>query len=325
MYVSERSWRGPALFLASLLLIGVLAVPVCGSSTRARATARAIEAPPTKIKGLGINCHMELLPTSDLKAIGVKWVRLDRGNWKLDRAQIKERLDHYRDFGVLWILGKDDPVKEARMVADLGVADIEVLNEPKLNSVTVRDYAAIFAAVKDAVGNRTRLYGPSLSTWTAERFYLDSALREGIKPDVLSFHAYLQTSPSQIRDWIDQAKTYGLPVVVTEAGYPNYLGPTPYRARMTDSIADLFMKTKDAMGDTPWCWYDGPNPPGDYGTGLFDWDGAAYRKPNANYDAILRALRASRVSSRLNWRLWRNPWARYGAISMRSTPNWFGF
>jgi len=53
---------------------------------------------------------------------------------------------------------------------------------------------------------------------------------------------------------------------------------------MSDSLGRLFVKTRDALHGTPWCWYDGPNPAGDYDCGLFDV------KPNKNYQDVLKAI-----------------------------------
>jgi hypothetical protein len=292
MYVSEPTRRGPILVGLCLFLFTVFVVPVCGSGPR-YAPPRS-QAPATKIRGVGLNVHLEKLPIADVKALGVKWVRADLGDGPYDKRAMRSTAEHYLNngLGVLWILknGNHSPADEARELVNIGVVDIEVLNEPKLAGISPSQYARIFREVRDAVGTRARLYGPCLSTWSAEKYYLDACFQAGVRPDVLTFHGYLQNSPAQLTQWVEEAKRYGLPVVVSELGFPAYLGDYPYRARMSASLGDLFVRSKRAMGDTPWCWYDGPNPKENQGTGLFDWDGTGFRKPNAGYRDVINAL-----------------------------------
>jgi len=243
--------------------------------------------PPSRIVGIGINCHAEMLPVADLKAIGVSWVRLDEPGSNNTYDRIKPLVDYYRDFGQLWVLPQtvSDPAQVAETMVAAGATEIEVFNEPAFGKIPASDYVKAFQSVRKAVGSAARLYGPALCTWETYRYYLDECARLGFQPDVLTFHGYHQQTAEHLAEWVKEARSYGLPVVVSEVGFPNYLGPMAYRVKMTDSLGTLFVKTRDALKGTPWCWYDGPNPPGDYDCGLFD-EG----KPNENYRDVQAAI-----------------------------------
>lgn len=259
-----------------------------------RLTAPRLDLPASRIHGIGLNCHGERLPLDKIKAIGIEWVRLDLSKG-LPLDQIRSLKEYYRDFGQLWIDHQEthDAVGSARLLIEAGVTDIEVYNEPEQDHIPPASYAKTFQAVRQAVAGRARLYGPSVGTWTAAKYYVNESIDAGMRPDALSFHGYLPRSATELAEWVDDARKYGLPVVVSELGFPTYLGALPYRVSMKDSIGVLYRKTRDAMSGKPWCFYDGPNPEGDNDSGLFDWDGRAFTKPNHNYRDIVAALSKS--------------------------------
>jgi hypothetical protein len=220
-------------------------------------------------------------------------VRIDLGGRGLRPAAVKHIIDHYRDFGILWLLQRDnhDPVEEARLVASLGVTDIEVLNEPDYIPMRPNAYAALFRRVRDAVGTRVRLYGAATGKWVDSKRYLEAVLDEGARPDVISFHAYLERSEKteDMASWASEAKRYGLPVIVSEVGYPT---TNRYRERFDggSSYAGLFIRTKRALDSVPWCWYDGPNPADNGDAGMFDLRPGVGYVPNRNYYDTKAAL-----------------------------------
>jgi len=274
--------------MAFAIVAGALAViGAIGLHQHPKLTPRKASLPASRIVGIGINCHAEMLPVDDLKAIGISWVRLDEPGPDNTYDRIKPLVDHYREFGQLWCIPQTarDPAAVARTMLAAGITEIEVFNEPDFGGIPAKDYVKAFQSVRKAVGNSARLYGPELCTWETYRYYLDDCARLGFQPDVLTFHGYHQGTAPHLAQWVNEAKSYGLPVVVSEVGFPNYLGPMAYRIKMTESLGTLFVKTRDALKGTPWCWYDGPNPPGDYDCGLFD-DG----KPNRNYREVQAAI-----------------------------------
>ncbi len=271
---------------------------VCGMAL-ARKPQRLV-APPnslpaSRIVGTGLNCHGERLPISDLKAIGITWVRLDLPGSEYTSAKLKGLVAYYHDFGQLWILPKSvaDTRRTAKLMVQAGITEIEVFNEPELDRIPASSYVDSFRAVRDEVGASARLYGPCICTWL-QRSYLEDCVQHGLVPDAITFHGYHQQTPERLASWVGEAKSYGLPVVVSELGFPNYLGSMAYRVRMRDSIGALFVKTRDAMKDTPWCWYDGPNPVGDYDCGLFDGGSDTGYHPNKNYRDVRSAISRSR-------------------------------
>lgn len=276
--------------LAALCLI----TPVCGTSLfgQRSLTAPKLNLPASKIVGVGLNVHSEMLPIDKIKAIGIQWVRIDLGKG-LTMSQVKALVSHYRDFGQLWTDHQQvaDPVSSARMLLSAGITDIEVYNEPEQAHIAPAAYAKTFVDIRKAVDGRARLYGPSIGTWDQAKRYLHDCIDGGMKPDVLSFHGYIQNDSTQLAAWAANAKSYGIPVVISEIGYPDYLGAVPYRAKMHKNMGELFVETKNALRDTPWCYYDGPNPTGDGNTGLFDWkDHVGFAQPNQNYNDIVAAL-----------------------------------
>lgn len=241
---------------------------------------------------MGLNCHGERLPVEDIRALGFSWVRLDLPGNQYTLERLRSLVAYYRDFGQLWILPQTapDPQETARVMADAGITEIEVFNEPDLNRISAPTYASVFKAIQAAVVGKVRLYGPSLCTWSSRRSYLDACLDRGVKPDVLTFHGYHQQTPQRLAQWVGEAKSYGLPVVVSELGYPYYLGDMAYRARMRDTLGDLFVKTRNALKGTPWCWYDGPNPSIRENSGIFQFDPKRGYSANGNFREIRDAL-----------------------------------
>ncbi|HVT11387.1 MAG TPA: glycosyl hydrolase [Fimbriimonadaceae bacterium] len=290
MFVHPTSRKGIAL-LALLALC--LVTPVCGTSLfgQRRLSAPKLSLPESKIVGIGLNVHSERMPIDKLKAIGIKWVRIDLGRG-MPPSAVRGLVSHYRDFGQLWTDHQEgpDPIAAAKELLDAGVTEIEVYNEPEQAHISPTDYARTFQQIRAVVNGRARLYGPSIGTWDQAKRYLNDCIDAGMRPDVLTFHGYLQNNSAQLSTWAADAKGYGLPVVVSEIGYPIRLGAVPYRDKMHKSMGPLFIETRDALRDTPWCLYDGPNPAGDNDTGLFDWDGHGFNKPNRNYDDIVAAL-----------------------------------
>lgn len=296
MYVAGKI-RSRALPVLSFAALAFLVSPVCSSwiPPQRRLTPVANPALPIHISGMGINCHFTELPVRDLKAIGVQWVRVDLGGGPMRYESVKRVVDHYKDFGILWLIGNEDHdgVAEARLVASLGVTDIEVLNEPEFTSVKPSQYASFFRRVRNAVGNRVRLYGPSINTWNRGKPYLDAVLDEGIPLDGITFHPYLVVTDrvEDMSGWVRQAKSFGLPVIASEIGFTT---KDPYRASGAggSSLAGLFIRTKRALDGIPWCWYDGPNPPEDNDGGLFDFVPGGGFRTNHNYRDIKAALDA---------------------------------
>ena len=237
------------------------------------------------VRGVGLNVHAQKLPIARLKAIGIEWVRIDlqRKDWNRDRAQ--QLFKHYKnDFGILWIVYQDfpDPAAHALELMRMGVRDIEIFNEPKMAGIHPRDYARKFKDVQQAVKGRARLYGPSLSTWTNERYYLNEAKAHGMKDFIPAVHFYWEGTPEETaRKWRAQAPD----AVCTEITFPD-----DYRRQLgIKSIGEAFLRSKKAFQGLTWCWYRGPNPD-KVDTGLFDWDGAEFTRPNATYWEIHRAL-----------------------------------
>lgn len=291
MLVHQTPRKGIAILaLAALCLI----TPVCGTSLfgQRQLVAPKLNLPASKIVGIGLNVHSEQLPVDKIKAIGIQWVRIDLGKG-LTMSQVKALVAHYRDFGQLWTDHQQvaDPVSSARMLLEAGVTDIEVYNEPEQAHITPVAYAKMFQDIRKAVDGRARLYGPSIGTWDQAKHYLNDCIDGGMKPDVLSFHGYIQNDAIQLAAWAADAKKYGIPVAISEIGYPDYLGTVPYRAKMHKNMGQLFVETKNALAGTPWCYYDGPNPTGDGNTGLFDWKAhEGFTQPNQNYNDIVSAL-----------------------------------
>lgn len=286
----KKSPSGLLPAACAIVALGLVA-PVCGIISQQRHLAPIkSSARPTRIVGIGLNCHSEKLPVDKLRALGIRWVRLDTGRG-LTSAQIRDLVSYYRDFGQLWIDHQltGDPVKTARMLVDAGVQDIEVLNEPEQNDVTAQQYAQKFKAIRTAVGTRARLYGPVIGVWTTSKSYVDAAIDAGMSPDVLSIHGYGERAPEDFKPWIDAVKRYGIPVVVTELAFD---GPST----TSMSLEDFIVRTNAAMGTTPWCYYDGPNPNDNRDQGIFDFNPSTKRfdVPNSHYWSFLKA--ADRIS-----------------------------
>lgn len=228
---------------------------------------------PPKPNGMGINTNGILLPFAPLRSLDVKGIRGD----VYSRDQVLDIGHAYAEGGFwqLWIASQNDPVSQALSASHICL-DIEVANEPKLSGISPRDYVRTFAEVRKALKSvrwKGRLWGPSLSTWKDERFYLDECLGLGLKPDGLCAHGYMvsegkRLDPSVIVSWTREMKSYGLPIWWTEIGFPSSLGPVnPYRVgALSDNIAAM---KKYLAGET-WVLFNGPNPASALGTGLFD-------------------------------------------------------
>jgi hypothetical protein len=246
---------------------------------------------------MGLNCHSEKLPLDKMRALGIRWVRIDLQAY-LTPDMIRDLVSYYHDFGQLWIDHQlaGDVVANARILVSCGVTDIEVINEPEQNGYTPERYGRIFAEVQRAVGTTARLYGPAVGNWPGNKRYIDQAIAAGMRPDVLSFHGYDEEKPEDFAWWTSEAKSLGVPVVISELAFPDYNGPTPYRLKMKDSLGSLFLRTKKTLKDVAWCWYDGPNPEHNNNSGLFDQDPRTkqFSVPNGNYSALLSALRSER-------------------------------
>src|SRR5579862_1634924 len=161
-------------FLAGSVAIAVAVYAFARGAAQLTLSAPKNSLPPSRIAGIGINCHSESLPVDDLKAIGVSWVRIDVPGGPSTFGRIKPLVDHYRDFGQLWVLPQSagDVGQAAKVLVAAGVTEIEVFNEPDLNGITPSSYVRSFRAVRQAVGASARLYGQSLCTWLDRKSYL---------------------------------------------------------------------------------------------------------------------------------------------------------
>ena len=297
MYVSRTRpyQRALGLFAAAAIFVSLCGMVLI--TQRPHLSPIKTDLAPSKIVGIGLNCHGEKLPLPEVRAIGVTWVRLDLPGNLCTPDRIQDLVNYYRDFGQLWILPhtSTDRIATAKVLMGAGITEIEVFNEPELAKISPADYADTFKAIRAVIGTRARLYGPTISTWTWQRDYLDACLRAGVHPDVLSFHGYHQQTPQRLASWVSEAKSYGIPVVISELGFPTYLGAMAYRTKMSDSLGTLFVKTRDAMkGVAAWCWYDGPNPAGDNDSGLFTWTERSGYYPNHNYRDVVAAIAAGK-------------------------------
>jgi hypothetical protein len=284
-----------AVALASIVALTLLS-PICGLASGRQMptiTPRRLSLAPSKILGMGLNCHSEKLPLDRMRALGIRWVRLDLQNY-MTPTIIRDLVSYYRDYGQLWIDHHlaGDVVRNAQILVSCGVTDIEVINEPEQNGFPPELYAARFKAVQRAVGTSARLYGPAVGDWPRNKGYIQRAIAAGARPDVLSFHGYDEEKPEDFAAWVNEAKRLGVPVVISELAFPDYNGATPYRLRMHDTLGSLFLRTRKALQDTAWCWYDGPNPVNDNNSGLFDQDPRTklFSIPNQNYSALLSAV-----------------------------------
>jgi hypothetical protein len=234
--------------------------------------------------GPGVNTHAMLLPVDKLRDIGIRWIRADLPVREFDEHRLKELLNHYRGMPVLWMLTQLSPtsVDDAKKLVDWGFTDIECGNEPDLDlfnpgrrAWTPEQYAHWFTSIRQAVGNRARLYGPVTCTWTPA--YIQQAFDAGMRPDGMAFHGYSVHNLADIADYAQSR--WSLPTIVTEVGpHPN-----------SGDVATAFMDLKNQMGERPWCWYDGPKT--DW-RGLFD--SRQYDKnwqPTPLYNEILRRTR----------------------------------
>src|SRR5947209_14325174 len=99
MYMSTRRRFRP--WIASLTgLVALLST--CGmilAKQHPHLTPIKNSLPPSKIVGIGLNCHGEKLPLAQVKAIGVKWVRLDLAGNLCTAEMIRPLVEYYRDFG----------------------------------------------------------------------------------------------------------------------------------------------------------------------------------------------------------------------------------
>ncbi|MFI5386135.1 MAG: glycosyl hydrolase [Fimbriimonadales bacterium] len=288
----------PRPYRQLLILSGALALvaTICGmvlARQHPRLTPQPTSLPTSRIAGIGLNCHAERLPIADIKSIGISWVRLDLQGNQYTPDKLKGLVGYYRDFGQLWILPQTarDRIETAKTMIAAGITEIEVFNEPDRTNITPESYAGIFQKIRAAVAGRARLYGPDVGTQSTD--YLDGCIRHGAQFDVIAIHGYNQKSFPSLTNWTAGIKDYGVPVAVTELGFPTYLGKMPYRVKMRDSLGTLFLKTKNALEDTPWCWYDGPNPADDNDSGMFDWVPNRGYVPNRNYRSIRAALQGA--------------------------------
>lgn len=252
--------------------------------TRLEAVNRA--AMISRVHGLGVNCHSQMLPVAKLKSIGVQWVRIDIEPGFETPELIQKLVKHYEDFGQLWILKQHctDLDGFADELLRLGVSDLEFYNEPNLAGISPEEYVQSFRRMKVRLHGRARLYGPCISKWFDFNRYVDECFRLGMDPDVLSIHGYSGDPDRNLNAALD-AEKFGYPVVVSELGYPVDLGGKPYRSIIAgrNSVADLFLRTKKLLEGRTWCWYDGPNPPEVEGMGLFDFDGRNFTIPTQSF------------------------------------------
>jgi hypothetical protein len=234
--------------------------------------------------GPGINTHGQLLPVDKLRAIGVRWVRGDLPAGEVNEHKIREFLAHYRGMPVLWILSQQtrNAPAVAQQLVKWGVSDLEIANEPDLPDFNIEkrpwsgaQYGRWFKAVRQAVGPDVRLYGPVLSGYSAS--FIDEALRAGMSPAAIDIHGY---SIANLPSFVDSATNrWKLPVIVSEIG-PHARDGNP---------ANLYLAWKRAMGERPWCWYDGPKT--DW-RGLFDHErGNRWSRPTPVYHSIVAGLR----------------------------------
>ena len=283
----DRSFWLLLLVVSLLLALGV------SCNAQMKLTPVVSSSVPTKIKGIGLNGHMEEMPVADLKRIGIQWLRLDLGGRPMNADKINHIVQHYKDFGILWIISTEnhDPVEEAKLVVKAGVRDLEIMNEPDYQFIDPKVYAQLFKKIRAAVGNDVRLYGMASGKWVWSQPFIKASLAQKLPIDVLTFHAYLDNNERMpaMTTWVNEAKQYGLPVVVSEVGFPTMRN---YRAIYGEgaSYGDLFVKTKKALAGVPWAWYDGPNPPDNFDAGMFDHTPERGWYPNKNYIDVCRAL-----------------------------------
>jgi hypothetical protein len=234
--------------------------------------------------GPGVNTHGQLLPVDKLRAIGIRWVRGDLPVKDVSEQSVKEFLGHYRGMPVLWILSqhsRNAPDMAKRLVR-WGVTDIEVSNEPDLAAFNLErrpwsgtEYGRWFGAIRRAVGPNVRLYGPVLSGYSAT--FIDDAIRAGMSTVAIDVHGY---NIGNLPAFVDSvANRWKLPVIVSEIGVES----------RDANPANHFLAWKRAMGDRPWCWYDGPKT--DW-RGLFDQDSGSNRwsRPTNVYRSIVAGL-----------------------------------
>lgn len=231
--------------------------------------------PTSKLIATGVNTHSMSLPVQDLKSLGVRWVRGDSP--KASLSDLASWQSHYKDFGLFWSLPMDSTAPDvARELVKLGIVDIGVGNEPDGGwsfpsgvAWTPEQYAKFFVRVRAAVGKNARLYGPACSTWARSQAYTVACLEAGADPDCLDNHLYwsaIQDCPSILQK---SARVYGRPTICGEVGFPKTAGGVPYPLG-GDSVGS-FLKMQKAMGNLPWCFYDGCNTNSeDMTMGLFD-------------------------------------------------------
>ncbi len=232
--------------------------------------------PPSRVDGIGLNVHAELLPVDRLKQIGIKWIRmdLDEKHWTDEWGH--RLLTHYKDFGILFLVAQDweRMATQAKKLVDWGVTDIEVMNEPIFwkPRISPEEYAAKFASIRQAVGGRARLYGPAQGVHDPdEKRFWEASLRAGLMPDVVTIHWYAGVAPERAKAYLDDAGEYGFPVIISETGFPQVLDGRPFRLKIGGSVGSMFLRMKRALVGETWCFYDGPNdtdPARD--SGLFD-------------------------------------------------------
>lgn len=292
-----------AAFLAAFVAVGMVA-----SCKNMLIHSPGPPAVATRVQGPGINCHGEKLPVKALRSIGIRWVRLDVESERLSPKLLSELVFHYKGLGQLWIIRQDCPDVDSFVndLVALGVTDFELYNEPNLADVGPHEYTELFKKTKAHLRGRGYLYGPCISAWGDFVYYLQACIKLGLRPDVLSIHAY-EDSPENALDAILEAEGYGYPVVISEMGYPDSLGGTPYRTALPNqpSIPELYLESRSLLDGRTWCWYDGPNPVDNLGTGLFDFDGKNWTIPNHNFLIIQREVRRElgRLNSSLKKRL----------------------
>lgn len=246
---------------------------------------------------MGVNAHLARMPVDQLRAIGVKWVRLDCAPKDMTAERLAPIIAHYKGFGRLWIIPNEapDPVAIAELLISLGETDLEVFNEPEGpwswssgRPMEPETYGKIFAAIASAVHGRARLYGPVTGTWNED--YTRRAMKAGMRTHAIDFHGYW-IPPEQLGAAMDRArKISGVRALVSEDGYPPFLGPAPYRPAGVTAGA-MILRLRNALNGRSWCWYDGP---ATYDGGLFEWTGPDwtwFTKPTATYREVAAAKR----------------------------------
>ena len=250
---------------------------------RALSTVLGFLFPKPEVKGVGINVHSVKLPVDKLKAIDIAWVRIDLPENEWTDGKAKELREHYKDFGQLWIASHTWPnlERKARYLKSLGLSDLELFNEPKLLGITTKQYFEAFKSLKKVF--KGRIYAPSLSTWTNEKFYLEELIKMGMRGFIKAVHFYWEGTPEETAEvWKRECPD----AVCTEICW---LESHNYRNRLgISSNAEAFLRAKKAFEGMTWCWYRAPDEGGEHDTGLFSRDDLwKFIYPNETYEEIL--------------------------------------